>query len=701
MTVMALMTTAMVSTVALIPFAFAAVDSVAARVQNRETDMNRLILKNAVVADSLRRRKLEQVDESGGGVDSADDESEGEGIDKPKKMKKKKKKNKKKKQKQKHSKKSPAPNEEDTGDEDDDDDSTGETDDESSPDIEDPDAGKDDALETEEKAATLENGGGDENEADMNGQPDEKNDDDDDGETGDNANSLQDETNNEGNGENKSENETDTSNDPLAGGSNDNDNDSDSDSDNDNDSDSKVTTPSPTPTPQDTKKQQESVDNWYDEKEENGGVLFFLFVGCVVLAVLGIKHREKVCAVATFCMAIVSSVKGSGSPGGAGGTAAKTTKYERVASTEADDEEWGWGDDAGNVNSGSKNNQQDDPDDFGGDDWGDDDDDWGDDSKDIEMTTPAFSTSNGGYNATNIHQRKPSFDSDKVETPVISPTRAGSILSPPKLSSFNSGSTSRNTSTSSTNSGTGMGLNSNVIVGTSSVGIPKAPVSGTSTTSASSSSLTPPSSTMRKTTLLPSASAASASTFSMDSSQMLSSAQEIPSTIGGMTMGITSLGPKKKPSVAAKPKKKTLIGASDDDIFASMGFGGPPSKPKPAVATPKKIGATPTTGAGRRTTGRPTPPKPTVSPFGNKTAISAAKPKTGGMSSLSAATPNPTIPAAPKPAPALIPDGFGDDDDLDLDLDDGGNDLGVDAGAGGGGDDWGDDDGDLDDLLFD
>lgn len=137
-------------------------------------------------------------------------------------------------------------------------------------------------------------------------------------------------------------------------------------------------------------------------------------------------------------------------------------------------------------------------------------------------------------------------------------------------------------------------------------------------------------------------------------------------------MGITSLGPKKAPTAVTKPKKKKLMGASDDDLFASMGFGGPPSKPKPKATLPKKF-ATVSTPA---FASKPAAPKPVSKPF---------------------VAPKPVVSA---PAPALIPDGFGDDDDLGLDDDDLG--FGDDLDTGGGGDDdWGDDDDDLDDLLGD
>ncbi len=150
-------------------------------------------------------------------------------------------------------------------------------------------------------------------------------------------------------------------------------------------------------------------------------------------------------------------------------------------------------------------------------------------------------------------------------------------------------------------------------------------------------------------------------------------------------MGITSLGPKKAPSAVTKPKKKKLMGASDDDLFASMGFGGPPPKPKakpapkPKTTLPKKFSAVSTPAFASK----PAAPKPVSKPF---------------------VAPKPVVPA---PAPALIPDGFGDDDDLGLDDDDlglGDDDLdfGDDLGTGGGGDDdWGGNHDDLDDLLGD
>merc|ERR1712157_253002 len=82
------------------------------------------------------------------------------------------------------------------------------------------------------------------------------------------------------------------------------------------------------------------------------------------------------------------------------GSAAKTTKYEPVASDETNDEEWGWGDDD---NNGSDNDDKDD------DDWGDDD--WGDDidstkKNDIEMTKPksmvlGSKTTSGGSGVNN------------------------------------------------------------------------------------------------------------------------------------------------------------------------------------------------------------------------------------------------------------------------------------------------------------
>ena len=370
------------------------------------------------------------------------------------------------------------------------------------------------------------------------------------------------------------------------------------------------------------------------------------------------------------------------------------------ASSDGDDEEWGWGDDNGN---GDINN--DDVNDLGDDGWGDDDGDWGEDSSDIEMTTPAFSGSNGGYNDKNMTQRRPSFDSDKMEAAVIAPLRNTAVLpskppkpTPLKPSSFHAESMSRNSSGNSVSSSsgvaTGMSLTTDGIGGGASRGIPMAPRSGPSAIFASSS-LTPPASTM--TTITPPL--VTASTF----------ATTIPTTVGGMAMGITSLGPKKKPTVAAKPKKKTLMGATDDDIFASMGFGGPSSM-SAKTKTATNIATTTTTkvaGGSRWATSQTTPPPTTAaSPFGSNSALPATKPLAtaaiettslglGGFSSTSAVSATKTrIPAAPKTAVASIPDGFGDEDDLDLDLD--GGDAVANAEE-----NWGDDDGDLDDLLFD
>ncbi|VEU41980.1 unnamed protein product [Pseudo-nitzschia multistriata] len=423
--------------------------------------------------------------------------------------------------------------------------------------------------------------------------------------------------------------------------------------------------------------------DWYDDDEGNGGFLFFLFVLVIGLGVAGVKHKEKVTDAVSKLMDAINSADGGG---GAGSTAAKTTKYEPVASNEANDEEWGWGDD----NENAADN------DFGDDDWGDDDDDWGDDTNNIEMTTPSFSSGSGGYNNTHITQRKPSFDSDKGETP-ISPnlSTTASVLHPkiPKPMPAYAGSASRSVSGSSINSSGGKGASGMSLTSSngkggpaSSRGLPMAPRSGGGSAVSASSTLTPPTAPRVPTP------AATTTTAAMNPSQ------EIPATIGGMKMGITSLGPKKaKPTSVAKPKKKTLIGADDGDIFASMGFGGPPPpKPKTKTTTASKAA-----GSSRWAMAQATPPKsapPVVSSFGSKPI--AAKPVPPSAVASSKTTASGLGPGlASKPAEASIPDGFGDDD-LDLDLGD--DDIAGDAGLGAGdGDDWGDDDGDLDDLLFD
>lgn len=169
------------------------------------------------------------------------------------------------------------------------------------------------------------------------------------------------------------------------------------------------------------------------------------------------------------------------------------------------------------------------------------------------------------------------------------------------------------------------------------------------------------------------------------------------SQIGGMTMNITSLGPKKKSNAATKPKKKKLLGASDDDLFASMGFGSPVPSSKPK---PKPKASLPTTSGSRWATASTTP---STIGAGSSTAFAKSpasypskaptiSPAVGAMATPIAKTP------VPVPAPALIPDGFGDDDDLDIELDD--DDFGFDnTDTAGGNDDWGDGDDDLDDLL--
>ena len=247
------------------------------------------------------------------------------------------------------------------------------------------------------------------------------------------------------------------------------------------------------------------------------------------------------------------------------------------------------------------------------DDWGDDD--WGDDldsgsnKKGIEMTTPHFSNSNGSFNNHNIVQRRPSSEDESA-----------AMKTPVKSMSLK-----KSTSVGSNNSN-------------------KARASPTP----------------KKLSL-----GASRMTPSMPQ-------QQLPGSIGGMSMGITSLGPKKQPAAVAKPKKKKLLGAMDDDLFADMGFGGPP-KPK-AAATPSKP-VTPASSS-RWATAQPVAP--------TKTTTAASSP------SFSTMTSKPTPAPAPAPTPALIPDGFGDDG-----LDFGDDDLGLgDAGADG----FGDDD-DLDDLL--
>jgi hypothetical protein len=304
------------------------------------------------------------------------------------------------------------------------------------------------------------------------------------------------------------------------------------------------------------------------------------------------------------------------------------------ASGETNDEEWGWGDDDDNGT-----NDDDDNDDWGDDDW--DDDTNGTTSKnDIEMTTPHFS-SKLSYNDANIVQRRPS-SGDEEE--VVYPTAPGT---PSKSLSLN---------LKSSNGGRSNGMNNN-LGGSNGFG------------SSQQSRLKPLAATTTVT------------------------ATKIPAAIGGMTMGITSLGPKKKPTRAAKAKKKNLLGASDDDLFASMGFGGPPSATKPK-ALPSKFASPPAASS--------TQWAAQTKPSGSSTAF-AAKPKASsnnlGMASAPVVAPFSRTPT-PVPAPALIPDGFGDDDlnlgDDDLGLSDADDSAGI-----GGDDNWGDDDGDLDDLLFD
>jgi len=421
---------------------------------------------------------------------------------------------------------------------------------------------------------------------------------------------------------------------------------------------------------QQQQQQQQNNEISWDDDEGNAGVQFFLFALAIGLVVGGIRNKEKI-------LSLYRSVAGGT---GAATSASKTTKYEQVASDDGNDEEWGWGNDDGDNDDNDNDNDDDD--------WGDDD--WGDDigtsnSKDIEMTTPQFS-SNSSYNDTNITQRKPSFELDKETN-----TRSSSPQRPVATKK------------------TSMALNGAATVSPSTVGgssvtnppisrIPIAPrstgssISATSLQSQNAAKTVP----MPKAiaTPRPSKIASTATTTRTLSVGATGLPQGLPGTIGGMTMGITSLGPKKTPSKASasKPKKKTLLGASDDDIFASMGFGGPPSvtKPKP----PSKPRASPAMGGSGRWGQPPTSAAITTTPVVPRSLASASTPSRSTSTSFG-------VPPAPvatsTPAPAPIPDGFGDDDDLDLDL--GGD--GDDFGNKGGGDEWGSDDGDLDDLLFD
>jgi len=396
------------------------------------------------------------------------------------------------------------------------------------------------------------------------------------------------------------------------------------------------------------------------EYEDGNGVVYFLLVVLIGLCAAGYKNKDKIePKIKELIETVSKEFEPDGRSGGGGFSVSKTTKYEQVASEETNDEEWGWGDDNGNATN-------DDDDDWGDDDWGDDMGTAG--KKDIEMTTPAFS-SNNSYDDTNMVQRRPSSgDEDEARRPVTKST-------PVKTMSLGSKSTSG-------------GRSNGMRLGTS-------PAMTPSTMSKKHTPAKPPAPSMAATNL----------------------PQDMPGTIGGMAMGITSLGPKKKPAAAAKPKKKKLLGATDDDLFASMGFGGPPaaSKPKPKpkpttlpskFASPPAASSKPTTiaGSGSRWATQATP-----SPLAASTTFAKPAPpkpaSTLGVASAAPAVVNPFA-STSAPAPALIPDGFGDDD-LDLgddDLDLGGDDLGLgtaDSAGAGGDDDWGDDDGDLDDLLFD
>jgi len=349
------------------------------------------------------------------------------------------------------------------------------------------------------------------------------------------------------------------------------------------------------------------------------------------LCAAGIKYNGK----------IVPIVQGLRS--GGGGIAAKTTKYEKVAAVESNDEEWGWGDENENVSNNG------DDDDWGDDDWEDDDiDTISKNGIELTQTTPPFSSKNS-YNNAHLKQRSSSPDENDFGRPVT----AKPIVK-------------------------GMGLKT---------------ASGRSTS----------------TPIRSAGSAVSGMSLQKKLPQAFPAKTLSPGTIGGMTMGITSLGSKKKPVVAAKPRKKKLLGASDDDLFASMGFGGPPSaskpKPKPKATLPSKF-------ASRSPSSATSTSKPKPTTLGASTAF-AAKPKP--LASTFTKKPAPVfLTPAPVSAPALIPDGFGDDDldldlgdvpdgfgddDLDLDLrGDDDDDLGL-GDAGGGDNNWEDDDSDLNDLL--